>query len=116
IGQDWTGGPTTLRNALVWDPARIVPGVGDAHILGVEAPLWTETVATIEEVEEMVFPRLAAIAEIGWSPAPADTEPVEAARDIDEFAERVARLAEHWDAAGTRYRHVPEVCWPQPVG
>ncbi|MBW8872385.1 MAG: beta-N-acetylhexosaminidase, partial [Leifsonia sp.] len=57
IGQDWTGGPTTLRSSLVWDPARVVPGVGDAHILGVEAPLWTETVATIEQVEEMVFPR-----------------------------------------------------------
>nr|WP_217498999.1 family 20 glycosylhydrolase [Leifsonia sp. C5G2] len=109
MGQDWTGGPTTLRDSYAWDPARIVPGLGDAHILGVEAPLWTETVPTIEDVEEMVFPRLAAVAEIGWSPAPADTEPVESARDLEEFAERVAVLAEHWDAAGTRYRQVPEV-------
>jgi hexosaminidase len=111
IGQDWTGRPTTLRGSYVWDPARIVPGLGDAHILGVEAALWTETVATIEDVEEMVFPRLAAIAEIGWSSAPADTEPVEAARDLDEFAGRVAELAEHWEAAGTGYRRVPEVPW-----
>lgn len=113
IGQDWTGGPTTLRDSYLWDPARIVPGLGDAHILGVEAALWTETVPTIEDVERMVFPRLAAVAEIGWSPAPADTEPVEAARDLDDFAERVAELAEHWDAAGTRYRRVPEVPWRQ---
>jgi hexosaminidase len=111
IGQDWTGGPTTLRDSYLWDPARIVPGLGDAHILGVEAALWTETVPTIEDAEEMVFPRLAAVAEIGWSPAPADTEPVEAARDLDGFVERVAALAEHWDAAGTRYRTVPEVPW-----
>lgn len=116
IGQDWTGKPTTLRDALVWDPARVIPGVGDAHILGVEAALWTETVGTIEEVEEMFLPRLAAVAEVGWSPAPADTEPVEAARDLDEFGARVARLAEHWDATGTRYRRVPDVPWPEPVG
>ncbi|WP_431218630.1 family 20 glycosylhydrolase [Leifsonia xyli] len=116
IGQDWTGRPTTLSDALVWDPARIVPGVGDAHILGVEAPLWTETVSTIEEVERMVFPRLAAIAEVGWSPAPADTEEVESARDFDDFARRVAELAEHWDAAGTQYRRVPEVPWPVHAG
>jgi hexosaminidase len=115
IGQDWTGRPTDLRRSFVWDPARVVPGVGDAHILGVEAALWTETVATIEQVEDMAFPRLAAVAEIGWSPAPADTEPVEAVRDLDDFAARVARLAEHWDAAGTSYRRVPEVPWPEGV-
>jgi len=115
IGQDWTGRPTTLRDSYVWDPARIVPGVGDAHILGVEAPLWTETVETIDEVEEMVFPRLAAVAEVGWSLAPADTDPIESVRDLSDFTERVAELAEHWDAAGTRYRRVPEVSWPQRV-
>lgn len=113
MGQDWTGGPTTLRDSYAWDPARVVPGLGDAHILGVEAALWTETVPTIDDVERMAFPRLAAVAEIGWSPAPADTEPVEAARDLEEFAGRVADLAEHWDAAGTRYRRVPEVPWLQ---
>ncbi|MDR6613941.1 beta-N-acetylhexosaminidase [Leifsonia sp. 1010] len=116
IGQDWTGKPTTLRDAFAWDPARVIPGVGDAHILGVEAALWTETVTSIEEVEEMVLPRLAAVAEVGWSRAPADTEPVEAARDLDDFTERVAGLAEHWDAAGTRYRRVPEVPWRQVTG
>lgn len=113
IGQDWADGPTTVRAALEWDPARIVAGLGDAHILGVEAPLWTETVTTIEEAEQMVFPRLAAVAEIGWSTAPADTEPVESARDFEEFAERLAHLAEHWDASGTAYRRTAEVPWPE---
>jgi hexosaminidase len=115
IGQDWADGPTDLRSSYEWDPARIVPGLGDAHILGVEAPLWTETIATIEEVEQMVFPRIAAIAEIGWSPAPADTGAVETARDFDDFASRVGRLAEHWDASGTSYRRVPDVPWPEVV-
>lgn len=113
IGQDWADGPTDLRSAYQWDPARIVPGLGDAHILGVEAPVWTETIATIEEVERMAFPRLAAVAEIGWSAAPADTAEVVSTRDFEEFATRVARLAEHWDALGTSYRRVAEVLWPE---
>lgn len=115
IGQDWADGPTTIRDAYLWDPSRIVPGLGDAHILGVEAPVWTETIATIGEVERMVFPRLAAVAEVGWSTAPADTEPVEAARDFDGFAGRLAALGEHWSAAGTEFRRVPEIPWRESV-
>lgn len=115
IGLDWADGATDLRASYEWDPARIVPGLGDAHIRGVEAPVWTETIATIEQLEGMVFPRLAAVAEIGWSAAPADTESVETARDFDDFAVRVAQLAGHWDALGTCYRRVSGVPWPEGV-
>ncbi len=34
----------------------------------------------------MVFPRLAAVAEIGWSAAPTDSAAIETARDFDDFA------------------------------
>ncbi|MEO7016026.1 MAG: beta-N-acetylhexosaminidase [Leifsonia sp.] len=111
LGQDWADGPTGIRAAFEWDPARIVPGLGDAHILGVEAPVWTETLATIEEVEQLVFPRLAAVAEVAWSAAPEDTESIESARDFDDFAPRVAALGERWTAAGTNFRRVPEIRW-----
>ncbi|WP_158865465.1 beta-N-acetylhexosaminidase [Leifsonia sp. AG29] len=115
IGQDWTGGPTDLGTAYRWDPARIVPGLDDAHILGVEAALWTETVPTIEDAEEMTYPRLAAVAEIGWSAVPPASRPIEEARDLNEFAARLAALAEHWDVLGTRYRRVEGVPWPEPA-
>lgn len=96
LGLDWAEGPTSLEAAHSWEPTAIVPGVGEADILGVEAPMWTETALTIDDVEFMVFPRLAAIAEIGWSPAPG-----ERARDFAEFSERVADLAALWEANGT---------------
>ena len=35
-------------------------------VLGLEAPLWTETVHTIKDIEYMVFPRLIGIAELAW--------------------------------------------------
>ncbi|GAA1439784.1 beta-N-acetylhexosaminidase [Leifsonia poae] len=111
LGQDWADGPTSIRQSYEWDPARIVPGLGDAHILGVEGPVWTETLATIDDVEEMVFPRLAAVAEVAWSPAPADTADVESVRDFGDFAPRLAALGAHWAAAGTNFRRVPEIAW-----
>jgi hexosaminidase len=37
--------------------------------LGVEAPLWTETIETRAELDFMTFPRLPGYAEMGWSPA-----------------------------------------------
>jgi hexosaminidase len=38
------------------------------HIIGLQANLWTEHVRTPERVQHMVFPRLAALAEVAWSP------------------------------------------------
>lgn len=39
------------------------------HMLGVQANVWTEHIRTEQRVEYMTFPRAAAVAEVGWSPA-----------------------------------------------
>ena len=44
------------------------PGTRD-HVLGVQANLWTEHVRTEERAAYMTYPRAAALAEVGWSPA-----------------------------------------------
>jgi hexosaminidase len=67
IGQDWAGGPTSVRAAYEWEPTEILHGVAGERILGVEAPLWTETVASTADIDYLVFPRLAAVAEIAWT-------------------------------------------------
>lgn len=38
-----------------------------AHIIGVQANLWTEYVRSDPQIEHMIFPRFAALAEVGWS-------------------------------------------------
>ncbi|MCD2441772.1 beta-N-acetylhexosaminidase [Agromyces sp. SYSU K20354] len=106
LGLDWANGPTSLEDAYAWEPTAIIDGIGEQQILGVEAPIWTETARTIADVEFLVFPRVAAIAEIGWSPRPRD-----GARDHDEFAARVASLGAHWRGAGTVYCAVDGVPW-----
>ncbi|WP_164863591.1 beta-N-acetylhexosaminidase [Agromyces sp. LHK192] len=105
IGLQWAKGPTTLEEAYGWEPADIVPGVGEADILGVEAPIWTETLRTMDDVEFMAFPRITGIAEIAWSPR------VEGGRDEEAFVERVAGLAPYWDAAGVEFYRIRGIDW-----
>lgn len=40
-----------------------------ARVLGVQGNLWTEYMWTAEDVDKMAFPRLQALAELGWTPA-----------------------------------------------
>ena len=103
LGLEWADGPTSVPSSYRWEPADIIPGLDDSGILGIEAPLWTETNTTFEHLELMAFPRLAAIAEIAWSPR--------APRDWDEFAPRLAQFGAVLDAAGIHYYRAPEVDW-----
>ncbi|GAA3733427.1 family 20 glycosylhydrolase [Leifsonia bigeumensis] len=106
LGLLWAKGPTSVEEAFEWDPAEVVPGVGDARLLGIEAPLWTETIVTMADLESMAFPRIAAIAEIAWSP-----QPEQGRRDFSEFAPRLAAFGAHLDALGINYFRASGVAW-----
>ncbi len=67
LGLNWAGN-VSVEHSYAWDPAEASPGVGEKEILGVEAPLWTETLRTFDDLAHMVFPRLLSLAEIGWTP------------------------------------------------
>jgi len=105
LGQEWAG-HVEVRDSYDWDPATLVESVGEDAILGVEAPLWTETLRTLRDVETMLFPRLCAVAEVAWTP--------QDARDWDDFRTRVAREAPRWEAAGIAYTRSPQIDWPSP--
>jgi len=66
IGRRWAG-CIDMDTAYEWDPATLIEGVGEDRIEGVEAPLWTEKVATFEDVQHLCFPRLACLGEVGWT-------------------------------------------------
>lgn len=52
-----------------WNPASYVEGLSLDHILGIEAPLWSETISNSAELEYLAFPRAIGYAELGWSTA-----------------------------------------------
>jgi hexosaminidase len=100
LGQAWAG-HVEVRDSYDWEPATLVDGVPEDAIAGVEAPVWTETLRTLHDVETMLFPRLCAAAEVAWTPPEQ--------RDWEDFRARVAGEAARWDAAGVAYTRSPQV-------
>ena len=87
---------TTLRHLYEFNPFG-----GDLtqdereHILGVQANIWTEHMMTEAKVTHMAFPRIAALAELGWS-APES-------RDFDNFTTRLSRFKARYRDLGVEY-------------
>jgi hexosaminidase len=102
IGLQWAG-PTSVQKAYGWDPTTHVLGIGEQAVLGVESPLWTETVTSIDDIEYLAFPRLAASAEIGWSPA--------STHDWTAFRVRLGGQAPRWAALGVDFARTDDVPW-----
>ncbi|GAA0797152.1 beta-N-acetylhexosaminidase [Spirilliplanes yamanashiensis] len=102
LGFDWAA-RIEVKDAYDWDPARRLAGVGERDILGVEAPLWSETLRTLDDIEFMAFPRLPAIAELAWSP--------QAERDWDTFRGRLAQQGPRWEAQGVNFYRSPQIDW-----
>jgi hexosaminidase len=102
LGLDWAA-RIPVRDAYDWEPATLLAGVPETSILGVEAPLWSETVANMRDVEYLVFPRLAGVAEIGWSRADR--------RNWEEYKGRLGAQTSRWGALGLNFYRSPDVPW-----
>jgi hexosaminidase len=59
----------TLAVIYHFDPLPGPLAADQRHVLGLQANLWTEHVRTEERAAYMTWPRAAALAEVGWSPA-----------------------------------------------
>lgn len=105
LGLSWAGF-IDVRTAYDWDPGTHLPAVPESSVLGVEAPLWTETVVTPDDLDVMTFPRLPAIAELGWSPR--------ASRDWSDFRIRLAAHGPRWTALGIGFHRSVQVPWDTP--
>jgi hexosaminidase len=67
---DAIGGFLPLQTVYGFDPLPAeLPADKQRHILGVQGNLWSEYIATPGHLHYMAQPRLAAIAETGWTPA-----------------------------------------------
>jgi len=57
-----------VDSAYIWEPTELVEGISKENILGIESPLWSETIINMDDIEYMVFPRLICHSEIAWTP------------------------------------------------
>ncbi|MEU7601992.1 beta-N-acetylhexosaminidase [Streptomyces sp. NPDC041003] len=103
-GLAWAG-YVPVRRAYSWNPGAYLAGVPESAVLGVEAPLWTENVASRADWELMAFPRVLGLAELGWSPA--------GALDWTSYSRRLAAQQPRLDAQGIGFYRAPDVPWTQ---
>jgi len=85
----------------------------DAHVIGIQANLWTERVITRERLHYMVFPRLIALAEKAWTGVPNDASQSRSA--YEDFLSRLETELRYLDTIPVYYydpysfSHHPEV-------
>ena len=92
-----------VDEAYTWDPATYAEGVAQEDIIGVEAPLWSETLTKMDDIEYMAFPRLAGHAEIAWTPA--------SLRDWEEYKVRLGKHGARLKVMGVNYYESEFVPW-----
>lgn len=102
LGLRWAG-MISVEHAYSWEPATFLARVPERAVIGVEAPLWSETLEKRSDYEFLAFPRLIAIAELGWSQ-----------RNKRAWSDFRTRLAEHGprlQAMGVNFYRSPEIPW-----
>ena len=88
------GGHLPIEKVYSLDPYEGLNADEQQYILGVQGNLWTEFISEFDHAEYMLLPRLAALAEVGWS---YDN------KDFDSFKKRETSLARLYDAYGYKY-------------
>lgn len=78
------------------------------RILGIQANMWTESIADWGKLTYMTFPRLYAIAETGWTP--------QDDKNWDDFTKRLDVTLNRLDAQGVRYATSAYSPWIKQIG
>ena len=99
-GAPWEGnkgGPQSIGKMLAWEPVPAdFTAEEEARVLGIEACVWTEFIATERYLQFMTFPRLLGLSEIAWRP--------KGPRDEAEFNKRLEPHIEALRAKGINAR------------
>lgn len=101
--ETWGRRITSVPTSYDWDPGSYYEPVAESAVLGAEFALWSEELATYDDVTYMALPRAAGVAERAWSP-PERT-------GWDGYADRLAAQAPRWCGMGVQYYRSPAVDW-----
>lgn len=81
----------SIEKVYSYDPAPLTMS-GREHVMGVQANLWTEMVMRDSHCEHMLYPRVFAIAEVGWTP--------QQSRNYKTFEPRAIAMSERLRSEG----------------
>ena len=91
-----------VDTAYVWTP-EAYEGIPTDQILGIEAPLWSETISNIDELEYLAFPRVIGYSELSWS--------TKENRNWEDYKVRLANQAPYLDRMDVKYYQSPLIDW-----
>lgn len=91
-----------VDSAYVWNP-ETYEGIPMENILGIEAPLWSETIETFDELAYLAFPRAIGYSELSWS-TPEN-------RNWENYKVRLANQAPFLDRMDVKYYPSPLIDW-----
>lgn len=92
-------GTETVEAVYNYQPLKDVDAALQPYYKGVQANFWTEWVTEPSVLEYLMLPRLAAVAESGWTP--------QEKRNYEDFKERIRKDAELYDLKGWNYgKHI----------
>ncbi|HJU27402.1 MAG TPA: family 20 glycosylhydrolase, partial [Rhodanobacteraceae bacterium] len=98
LPDEWPGQPGAITLRQVYDTAVVPQGATNAQaaqVLGVQGQLWTELMPTFANDTHALFPRMAALSELAWSPADA--------HDWEDFLQRMPAELARYRALGIDY-------------
>jgi hexosaminidase len=104
------GESLSLAHVYAYDPAPGgLPEAVARHVLGAQAQVWGEYLASFEAISYMTFPRACALAEVCWSQPEA--------KDLAGFLQRLERHEARLDAIGIPHRPLARrTCLPDAAG
>ncbi|WP_372756120.1 beta-N-acetylhexosaminidase [Labilibaculum sp.] len=102
LGLNWAG-YVNVENAYDWNLETYVEGISKENIVGIEAPLWGETIEKMDDIEYLVFPRLPGYAELGWSK--------DVNKSWDEYKLRLGKQKQRFQYMNINYFASPLVPW-----
>ncbi|MWW25248.1 family 20 glycosylhydrolase [Algibacter wandonensis] len=85
-----------LSKAYSFDP--IPEGVDEKYtnkILGLGCQMWSEWIPSVQQMNNQIFPRIAAYAEVGWT--------TKSNKDYEVFKESLNRYKKRWELSGIEY-------------
>lgn len=93
---DYSYASIPLEKAYDFDPIpEGLPEQFHQNIYGTGCQMWSEWTPTNADVERQTFPRIAAFAEVGWTPLKH--------KDYDSFRIALKKMEKHWDGLGINY-------------
>ncbi len=86
-----------LRKAYEFEPIpQGLPLKYKKNIIGIGAQMWGEFIPTVERMNEQLYPRIAALAEVAWSNRKSN---------YDDFLSRLVLVKERWKSLGIQIKN-----------